>query len=242
MKNKSRIKSAVAAAALATASSQAATIAINFTGGGYGPVGQDVTQEAFGFAAAEWENYRGADTAGDDTTAFEGVAFTFTSNNDWTQNNAGGSGYTGTTGEDEVSYGYLDDGGAGVKIAASGLSAWLAANGASEYRVQLIASQGNGGSGTYEDVTLLDSSGGSNLGTFSVTMTPGGTNTANTWQGGSNYITGLTSDTFYVDGNVRDGANRSSIAGIIITTVPEPSSSALIGLAGLGLLIRRNRG
>lgn len=75
--------------------------------------------------------------------------------------------------------------------------------------------------------TIIDS------GTFSGTFTEG-----------SNFVTftGLTSSNFTITGNDADTAGRSAINGLVITAIPEPSSTALLlGLGGLALILRRRR-
>ena len=61
---------------------------------------------------------------------------------------------------------------------------------------------------------------------------------------GSDFITfnDLSGDgAIEISGNPLNSDPRSAISGIVITTIPEPSSVALFGLAGIGLMFRRRR-
>lgn len=240
MYNLSRLKTAAAAAATVGVSStlaSAAVLAINFTGDTYSnPVGRNVTQTAFGVASGDWFNTVSND-GGTENTTISGVQFSWTYSNDWAQSGAFNT--TGATGEDEVYYGYLDDGNAGAEITVTGLSAWLAANAQTGYNVTIIMSTGQGGSPSFLAPTLFNTSGGTNLGTFTI----GNIEAAHSGGGvgiqGFGSINGLTNDTLFVDGSPRSGDARGSIAGIIITSVPEPSTMLLGGIGALALLRRR---
>lgn len=245
IKSRTRIKKAMAAASalgFSTAVSSAAHIAINFQGDWYGnEFGRDVSSSAFGIDSSDWYSSPNHTASlldgGTDTAVIGGVNFSWTFSNDWAQ--VGGS-YSGSTGEDEVSFGYLDDGNTGADITITGLSAWLAANSSTTYTVTLIMSTGQTGAGTaFRDTPLLDQDGGTELHLYSIgTGSPGGSGGIQ----GSETTGALTSDTLFVNGQTRAGSVRGSIAGIIITSnVPEPSSTALLGIAGLAFTLRRRR-
>jgi len=64
--------------------------------------------------------------------------------------------------------------------------------------------------------------------------------------GGSRLVRTVANDftnnviTFHTDRGL-GGGNRASVSGFLITTVPEPSSAALLGLGGLALILRRRK-
>ncbi|WP_346188098.1 PEP-CTERM sorting domain-containing protein [Rubritalea halochordaticola] len=232
-------KAMAAASALgATAAvSSAASLAINFKGDRYsGEFGRDVSVSAFGVDASDWyvspNHTAGAIDGGNDSGVIDGVSFAWEFSNDWAQSAA----YSGATGIDEVSFGYLDDGATGANITITGLSAWLSANSVTAYTVTLVMGSGQGG-GTFVDTPLYDEEGGSELHLYSVNAEAGASG------GIQGYATSgeLNSDTLYIDGQNRNGTARGSIAGVVITTIPEPSSTALLGLAGLGFILRRRK-
>ncbi|MFI4861320.1 MAG: PEP-CTERM sorting domain-containing protein [Phycisphaerales bacterium JB063] len=238
-----RIHTAMAAAVVASAGSAAAdTLAINFQGDAYsGEFGRAVSQTAFGVASDTWvtdaTHTAGAGDGGTSGLTHSAVTFSWTFANDWAQSGAFNT--TGATGEDEVYFGYLDDGGDGADITITGLATWLAGTGDASYEVTLIMSTGQGAGASLLDTPLLVSDGGSSLGTFVMgNLEPGHSHATDGLQGYGT-ISGLTSDTLFVDGQVRAGAARGAIAGIIVTSVPEPGSLALLGLGGLAVLRRR---
>ncbi|XAL99793.1 PEP-CTERM sorting domain-containing protein [Phycisphaeraceae bacterium D3-23] len=241
-----RIHAAMAAAVVVSAGSAAAdTIAINFQGDAYGnEFGRAVSQTAFGVAAGDWvsdaTHTAGVGDGGTSGLTHSAVTFSWTFNNDWAQGAAFNT--TGATGEDEVYFGYLDDGGNGADITISGLTTWLAATGDASYEVTLIMSTGQSTGAALLDTPLLDSDGGSSLGTFVMGgLESGHSHATGAGLQGFGTISGLTGDTLFVDGQARAGSARGSIAGIIVSSVPEPGSLALLGLGGLAVL-RRRRG
>lgn len=62
-----------------------------------------------------------------------------------------------------------------------------------------------------------------------------------TFTEGLDFVTfdNISGETFTITGNAT--GFRSSISGIVVTAVPEPSSAALLGLGGLTLLLRRRK-
>jgi hypothetical protein len=63
-----------------------------------------------------------------------------------------------------------------------------------------------------------------------------------TFTEGTNYVTfsNLSASSFSITGN-QNPADFSAITGIVITSVPEPSTTALLGLGGLALILRRRK-
>lgn len=234
---KKATQAAVVAGAMAGAA-RADTIAVNFQGDAYGALGQAVTQTAFGVAAGDWTTTDGAVDGGTIVTVVDGVTLSSTFANDWAQGSSFNA--TGATGDDEVYFGYLDDGASGADITITELGAWLAAQSAPSYSVTLLLSTGQGTGATLIDTPLLVADGGASLGTFAMVTEPAHSGPSGALQG-LDTITGLTNDTLFIDGQIRSGAARGSIAGVIITAVPEPSSFLLVGLAALGLVAVRRR-
>ena len=223
-----------ASASLATA----AALAVNFKGDNYdNEFGKDVSGSAYGIDAADWatgNNTAGSGDGGADNITVQGVGISWTFNNDWAQSGT----YAGSSGEDEVFFGYLDDGGSGADITITGLTNWLEGNSAATYEVTIFFSTGQVGA-SFQDATLKDTDGGSTLGFLFNDAPIAGASGG--WQGVSNTISDLSSDTLFIDGGTRAGAARGSIAGFTIVPVPEPSSAALLGLGSLALLLRRRR-
>jgi len=227
---KSRVKAAMLAASASVAAlgmSDAAVTAVNFLGTGYAPLGATVTADAYGVAVADWTNQDVGNGAG--TVTVNGMNFSWTCNNDWNQNG------TATPGEGEVNFGYIDDTGNNSSLTITGLSGWLATiPGATAYTIQMIQASDNATG--FPDTAVYDSNGGTSLGTFTNSTTGGGGKLG----GATNTLT-LTSDTIYIKPGNRAGSLRGTIAGVIITSVPEPSMAALLGLGGLALLLRRRK-
>ena len=229
-KKNSRVKAAMIAASASVAvagMSEAANIAVNFMGTGYGALGAAVTADAYGIPQADWTNHDSGSAAG--STSVSGVGFAWTQNNDWNQNIAT------TPGDAEVNYGYIDDSGNNGSLTITGISAWLASVGATSYTVQLV--QASDGATGFTETTIRDIDGGTFLNFFENATTGGGGAL-----GGATNILSFTSDTLFMTPDDRQGGLRGTIAGVIlISVVPEPSSTALLGLGGLALILRRRR-
>ncbi|WP_227021629.1 PEP-CTERM sorting domain-containing protein [Oceaniferula marina] len=96
----------------------------------------------------------------------------------------------------------------------------------------------NGGTGTFlHDGFTIN---GQDYGSFTALGQNQGAMVEATGPTAGNYVkySGLTGD-LTVAGNSGDG--RTPINGFVIVAVPEPSSSALIGLGGLALILRRRK-
>jgi hypothetical protein len=248
MKKMSRYVIACLAASIAAA--QAGVIAINFQGTqnkAGSEYGTDVTATAFGVAAGDWVSgqltARGAADSVAAANLPTGVAASWTMKNDYALALTP-AGYA--PGEEQVAFGFLADGGdagPGATITLTGLSAWLAAEGATSYKVDLIFASNNDTYG-WKETPLLVSDGGASLGTFvagSDTAVPGGIYAVGT-------LSGLTSDTLFVDGQDRDRVAigdaadlRGTIGGVIITPIPEPATLGLVVASLGGLLFVRRR-
>ena len=93
------------------------------------------------------------------------------------------------------------------------------------------------------DITINHDGGSITLQDVAFTLTPGGTSDTQTSAAqqisfGGNY-TGVTSVVF--DDITRIGSGQTGWQEIAFTAAPEPSSTALLGLGGLALMLRRRR-
>jgi hypothetical protein len=121
-----------------------------------------------------------------------------------------------------------------VTVSLTNLDAWLAANGAPRYEVTVYYA----GSTNFAGYVAADSV---TVGGISETFTldHNGSTDSNFWAAnGATYL--FTSDTLTITDTSTD-LNVGGISAIQITTVPEPSSTALLGLGGLALILRRRR-
>lgn len=172
------------------------------------------------------------------TTVINGV--TFTDNNslpDWTS--AGhygsaffnGNGATGDAGFDDFTGGQFYEGGAGVTntITLTGLTQ------GQEYQFQYIIMDGRG-PGNYAGRTVVLGDGDGDNSNDSVAVAR--TNGAN---GDGNSITG----TFIADATgsqtITITGSDPGMTGYVVRATPEPSSTALLGLGGLALILRRRK-
>ena len=232
----SRVKTAMAVASSMAVSANIASatvIGLNFIGDGYGALGQTVTADAYGVALADWVEAPDSETGGPALLSLGGGLITggWTANNDWAQT----TGFAGAPGNDEVNYAYVDDTGDNATITLSGFSAWLAAEGAPAYTIQVIQSTDNGTGFTNTD--LFDTDGGALLDTLINPAVGGG----GAFAGATGASIALNSDTLFIDPQIRAGSVRGTVAGLIITTIPEPSSMALLGLGGMVVAFFRRR-
>lgn len=255
-----------------------ASVGVNFVDTGDGGV-QDGTGDALtsaevagapGYEQANWNNLGrwGAGTGVKDSTgAASGVTITWDSNNTWnlgigtgTPNNKLMNGYIDATGQanrdGDVPYQFWWNENK-PEACAIGLSAWLAAQGATSYKV-IVYTDGDTWNENRKSEYWLQSPGdlndppqalGADLtshvfaldaanfdGTFS--RIPLSANSVDAAAAG-NYIvfSGLTADRFMLRTEERD--YRATINGFQIVAVPEPASIGLFLLAAMGLLARR---
>lgn len=150
---------------------------------------------------------------------------------------------------------YLDDGGSGITITVSGLSSWLSGVGGVGYQLRFYRSTDNGGAG-FSALSLYDGVGtaGTLLETIP-TVVPGdpsigdGAYPTGTGGGGvrlaqdaAGMFTADTITFFSVrEADIGGSPVRGCIAGFKITSVPEPSILALLGIGVGALLLRRGR-
>ncbi len=146
----------------------------------------------------------------------------------------------------KLAVGYLDDGGSGVSITVSDIPF-------SNYVVYGLLASDHGGGDTYttQDFTVngTDVLGGTATAYKGVAASWGATQndwTPLTTSTTGNYWTSptLTSSSVTIAAPARSGNARGSITGLVIhevAAIPEPSTTALLGLGGLALILRRRK-
>jgi hypothetical protein len=212
------LSSLAATVVLATSCSGATTVAINFLRNNTTtPAANDGSE----YSIDAWDDV----LIGGSSVTLDGITVSWDTAGAW---NGGGN---------NIENGYLDNAGS---ISLSGLGAWLTANSAVSYTVQTIGASDTANN-WFGDTLLreVDESG-----TLLDTLT-----NSNLQRGISSESVALSADTLFIDpttGGTTPGGGggaRTNIAGLIITAVviPEPSSTALFGLAGLSLIMRRRR-
>ncbi len=234
------------ATGLASVAQAASVIGLNFCDGWEKPHVSDGTADGL----STWTDSRGIDDWTDPAvqttplalTGGGGVAAVWSSANTWAAGN-----------EDSNEQGlyrvYLDDGGSGVSVTISGLSAWLVAEGQTSYQIRAYCSTDTDNA-TFHTLTIHDgSASGASLGTVSPTTIGPGDYPPNTtpdptwgmWQprGYGDSAGNLAADTITLTMPVRDGSVRGTLAAFKITAIPEPGTSILLGLGCAGIFLRR---
>lgn len=239
---------------IAATAANAAMITLNWTDGGPGTGNAEAGESAGVIPGAFINTVSGNATARnntdvanlfDDSGAGSGVAVSSTGIN------TGGFTATDSTGYNTVfsnilmrNYGDTANG----TITFTGLSGWLTANSATAYEVYFLSERevnrysGSISNGS-ETFFLANGGAGANpVGPFILgtdTTLAAATANANT----ANYIkfSATSTDSFTLDIQRGDGQGFIDVNGIQIVAVPEPSSSALLGLGGLAFILRRRK-
>lgn len=238
--NLKRLFLAVPASALMLGAAQAGTtVGLNFQswyydsgttpqtvgyGAGYQTTGFPATARAFGVDVANWFNTDPlpASSAVSDTVTFGGtLTAQIAAPNSWQSGigalNPGWVPEVVSPGNDEVTWGYLDDGnadGQAPSVSVSGLST-VFPNG---YVIQTIAA--NGGVKTYNGVDFTD---GVTVDSVTYTNSTYYVPSSIGYDGSvglSEQSAVFTSDTIYINCQPKTSGNRSTLAGFIITDMP----------------------
>jgi len=286
MRARSGILSAAVAAALSGAAWAAGPIGINYVdnadqgvqNGAADALLPTESAGAPGYAQVGWNNMGrwGQTVAVNDASgAPSGATSTWDSANTWNDGAGVGSpnaklmnGYLDATGEpnnNSTPYGFFSNANK-PEVYITGLSAWLAANGASRFDV-VVYTDGDNASGRTGEYWLQSATVGDpptvlgpdltshvfvrDVSNFSGTFTqvPLSANTLATAGNGNFFVfTGVTADSFilrteeYASGVAGD-ALRAQINGIQIipTVVPEPGMMSILGLAAVAMMMRRRK-
>lgn len=199
-------------------------------GGSQWTSGFPVTGKAFGIDAADWHSII---AVGDGSVAAVGTETVPTSRGnisvDWSAANGWGSDIgavydsgsdvsTVAPGDDEVTWGYLDDGAPGYSVTVSALSSAFP----SGYVVQTIAS--SEGATQFGNVSISDGVNSQSLAytSYPVTVPPDGPSSALAARSAASSV--LTSDSIVITSVARSGTVRASLAGFLITDKPVVST------------------
>ncbi len=214
--------------------------------------------------ATSWNNHAIKGAGASESGSILGIGMTLYRSNPYF---AGSEGVAAGDASQQVFRTYLDDhestntydqnDGIGASIHLTGLTTAL---GGKAYRVHVLLNTDNDNA-SLADVTLYDGEAVDPaatqitslgvLGTATPTVLGNGTQPVPTGaqsntQGIRGYVTfggtnGFTANNIIIAGASSNGLARAPIAGFIIETVPEPSSTALLGLGGLALILRRRK-
>ncbi|WP_435896133.1 PEP-CTERM sorting domain-containing protein [Oceaniferula spumae] len=226
-----KLKYTLLALAAMTGAASAAAISVNFADTGDNREIAPATSAGIG-NFTNWNNTVGVSgTAGsliDSDGATTMASVTWSAPGTWNDSEAEADASAGV-GNAQLMRGYLDDGNAG----AAGADWTVTGIPYTNYTAILYLATDTAG-GSYREFNVN----GTN---YSTTGTKQRYGTQPNWDATNSItVTGLSGD-LVVDGLNRDGAIRGSVAGFQIVEVPEPSSTALLGLGGLALILRRRK-
>jgi|GEM_PF-1515776 len=250
MKTKTFITAVVLATAMHASAATISIISINFQGGlnAEAPTGTDVTGTAGYVAADNWNNATGVagtvNSLMDDSGASTSSSVTWTTWNLWDLANGDGNG----TDEDMMS-GYLDNFSVGSQTLTisgiqpnKGYDIYVYFNREQETYTGITASDGTNTNTYYARDNGIDYATNGYMISSDDNIGDGWTD-ANVFQ-----FTGYTGSTldFSDPGDpgspAAPGGWKVYVQGIqLVVTVPEPSSTALLGLGGVALMLRRSR-
>ncbi len=229
---KNKIITAGALAALAV-TTNAATTSVNFTEGAANQ--QLIATTIAGLdAQSNWNNTTGQSgtlaALNDSDGNATGASVTWSSGGMW-RDGVATADANADVGDAQLAHGYLDDHSGGtpqeVVIGVTGISYTT---------YSLILYYSTDTDGDEYGAALVNGGSYNTTGTKSRYVNPN-------WNATNSFtVTGLSGD-LNIEVSPRAGATRGSVAGfqIVDTTIPEPSSTALLGLGGLALIMRRKK-
>jgi len=241
---------AVAAGLGITTSAMAASIGVNFTGGrATNPV--QVTGPAGVIPQNNWNNEDGANSASPQPLVLDNGSAT-AATVAWTSTNLWDNGGTPTNQNGNLMFGYLDNTlTTNSTTTITGLPASIAGTGTTPYSVVVYMAgdtAGRGGSWIINGVSFGSyvSKGPSNDGVLVQALPGVPTTGVGATPGNFAVFTGIVGTTLSIQADAESiGSNQrlpfdgfQVVSGVV---VPEPASAGLLGLAGLGLLARRQR-
>lgn len=161
----------------------------------------------------------------------------------WSSNNMYQGGDEGGALENQMFRRYLDDG-TGVTITLTGMTDWLAAEGAVGYIVTFYHNTDTANS-DFADINVYSGvgTGGTLLETRDGALYDAGVGNGGGSRGINSVATEYSADeiTFHSTRNLGQ-TGRATFSGMkVVAVVPEPSSTALLGLGGLALIMRRRK-
>lgn len=215
------------AALAAMASVSQAAVYVNFDGrDDAGTGGGPATGAPFGIDSSQWTN-TGNLASSPGMSVGDASTVEWSSGNTWSDDNPP------STDDESVYGGYLDDGGTGSTAPTVIFTGLTAEFGGAAYNVTLygFSDSPDNTVGTYD------------IGGTSVDAVASPSTGDLTGNYGIATLNGVTGDSLTIAGFNTDSSRdrRETISGITITPVPEPSGVALLGLGGLGFLMRRRR-
>jgi hypothetical protein len=239
---------AVPAAALMLGAAQAGTtIGLNFQawyyadgGAGYQTTGFPVTAKAFGVDLADWLSTFPQDCQSpiNASTNIWSVSVSWTAPNAWQSGigelNAGWVTEAVAPGDDEATWGYLDDGNSTGSAPTASLTG-LAATFPSGYVIQTIAA--NSGVKTFDPVDITDGVATTNTASYSTyyVKNPESDSSVSGGTVGLSTDSGVfTSDTVQLYPHPKTASNRSVLAGFIVTDKPVVSLKPVGGSVNQG--------
>lgn len=243
-----KVLAVAAAAAAANAGSQASAAAVGihfqylYNGGvGYG-INTAGPQVFAGVPAAKWNNMAPIDYFGSSPISYAGQSLTSPGATGISVDYSAANSYApyGAATDDNAAYmSYLDDSGSGYSVTIHGLSTLFGGG----YSITALQATND----AYDDTgfaNVLIYAGVGKAGTLLATLSDGNPlpidASGDGIYGDTNASSLLTADTITIVGAPRNGDIRSTLAGLAIQSVPEPSTLPLLG-AGVAILLRRRR-
>ena len=248
MKTKTFIATAVLATAMHASAATISIISVNFQGGQAPADGPDVTTTAGYVPADNWNNFTGksgsASNLVDSTGSTTSADLSWQTFNTWDLANGAGNG-----GDRDMMSGYLDN------FGASGASDFITISGLQPNKGYDVYVYFNRGTATYSGMNATDGISNNTYYGFDNGFSyadngynlTSDDNIGDGWTGANVFLfEDYTGSTLDLDNPANPGVPagewKTYVQGIqIVMTVPEPSSTVMLGLGGLALMLRRKR-